>query len=123
MALLRPHSRLSTVVLPGSAVLATLLWLSAASAWAPFGAVAGILLGSAVGATILNVMPLEQVVAWGWRIPFLLGVVVAVWYLRQNETDPRIHGGGLFNAVLVISSIAIILLGVYTVLKVFGVVA
>jgi Mn2+/Fe2+ NRAMP family transporter len=54
---------------------------------------------------------------------FLLGAVAAVWYLRQNETDPRIHGGGLFNAVLVISSIAIILLGVYTVLKVFGVVA
>jgi MHS family proline/betaine transporter-like MFS transporter len=48
----------------------------AASAWAPFGAVAGILLGSAVGATIMNVMPLEQVVAWGWRLPFLFGVVV-----------------------------------------------
>jgi MHS family proline/betaine transporter-like MFS transporter len=48
----------------------------AASAWAPFGAVAGILLGSAVGALVLNVMPLEQVVSWGWRIPFLLGVVV-----------------------------------------------
>ncbi|HSD34608.1 MAG TPA: MFS transporter [Alphaproteobacteria bacterium] len=48
----------------------------AASAWAPFGAVAGILLGSAVGAAIMNAMPLEDVVAWGWRIPFLLGVVV-----------------------------------------------
>ena len=48
----------------------------AASAWAPFGAVAGILLGSLVGAAIMNAMPLEQVVAWGWRIPFLLGVVV-----------------------------------------------
>ena len=48
----------------------------AASAWAPFGAVAGILLGSGVGAAILNAMPLEQVVAWGWRIPFLFGVVV-----------------------------------------------
>lgn len=48
----------------------------AASAWAPFGAVAGILLGSAVGALVLNTMPLEDVVAWGWRIPFLLGVVV-----------------------------------------------
>jgi MFS transporter, MHS family, proline/betaine transporter len=48
----------------------------AATAWAPFGAVAGILLGSAVGATILNTMPLEDVVAWGWRIPFLFGVVV-----------------------------------------------
>ena len=48
----------------------------AATAWAPFGAVAGILLGSAAGAAILNAMPLEDVVAWGWRIPFLLGVVV-----------------------------------------------
>ena len=48
----------------------------AATAWAPFGAVAGILLGSAVGAGILNTMPLEDVVAWGWRIPFLFGVVV-----------------------------------------------
>ncbi|MGH6880046.1 MFS transporter [Hypericibacter sp.] len=47
-----------------------------ASAWAPFGAVAGILLGSAVGATIMNAMPLEDVVAWGWRLPFLFGVVV-----------------------------------------------
>src|SRR5690242_5950802 len=48
----------------------------AATAWAPFGAVAGILLGSLMGATILNAMPLEDVVAWGWRIPFLFGVVV-----------------------------------------------
>jgi len=48
----------------------------AASAWAPFGAVAGILLGSAVGATIMNAMPLEAVVDWGWRLPFLFGVVV-----------------------------------------------
>ena len=48
----------------------------AAAAWAPFGAIAGILLGSAVGAALFNAMPLEQVVAWGWRLPFLLGVVV-----------------------------------------------
>jgi hypothetical protein len=51
---------------------------------------------------------------------FLLGVVVAVWYLRKTETDPRIYGGGLFNAVLVVSSVAIVLLGVYTALSVFG---
>jgi Mn2+/Fe2+ NRAMP family transporter len=51
---------------------------------------------------------------------FLLGAVVAVWYLRKTETDPRIYGGGLFNAVLVISSVAIVLLGVYTAFSVFG---
>ena len=51
---------------------------------------------------------------------FLLAVVVAVWYLRRTEVDPRLYGGGLFNAVLVISSIAIVLLGVYSALSVFG---
>jgi hypothetical protein len=51
---------------------------------------------------------------------FLLGAVAAVWYLRRTETDPRLYGGGAFNAVLVVSSIAIVLLGVYTALSVFG---
>jgi Mn2+/Fe2+ NRAMP family transporter len=52
---------------------------------------------------------------------FLLGVVAAVWYLRRTEIDPRLYGGGLFNAVLVISSVAIVLLGIYTALSVFDV--
>jgi len=51
---------------------------------------------------------------------FLLAVVVAVWYLRKTEVDSRLYGGGLFNILLVISSIAITLLGLYTFLKVFG---
>ncbi len=51
---------------------------------------------------------------------FLLAVVVAVWHLRRTETDPRLHGGGLFNALLVVSSVAIVLLGIYTGLSVFG---
>jgi hypothetical protein len=52
---------------------------------------------------------------------FLLAAVIAVWHLRRAEIDPRLYGGGLFNAVLVISSIAIVLLGVYTALSVFKV--
>ncbi|WP_235031276.1 hypothetical protein [Geminicoccus flavidas] len=51
---------------------------------------------------------------------FLLGTVVAGWYLRKTETDPRIYGSGLFDAALVVSSIAIILLGIYGALNVFG---
>ncbi|MGH3344832.1 MAG: Nramp family divalent metal transporter [Carbonactinosporaceae bacterium] len=51
---------------------------------------------------------------------FLLAVVAAVWYLRRTEIDPALYGGTLFNAVLVISSIAIALLGVYTAATVFG---
>jgi hypothetical membrane protein len=51
---------------------------------------------------------------------FLVGVVVAVWYLRRTETDARVHGGRAFHLTLVVSSIAIALLGVYTLLTSLG---
>ena len=50
----------------------------------------------------------------------MIAVVAAVWYLRNTEVDPRLYGGTPFNAVLVVSSIAIVLLGVYSALSVFG---
>lgn len=52
---------------------------------------------------------------------FLLAAVVAVWYLRRTETDPRLYGGRAFTTLLVVSSAAIALLGVYTGLDAFGV--
>lgn len=51
---------------------------------------------------------------------FLLAVVAAVWWLRRADVDARLYGGTWFNLFLVISSVAIILVGVYTVLNVFG---
>ncbi|MGH3504390.1 MAG: Nramp family divalent metal transporter [Nocardioidaceae bacterium] len=51
---------------------------------------------------------------------FLVAVVIAVWYLRRTETDSRLYGGRIFHIALVISSIAIGLLGIYSVLNVFG---
>ena len=52
---------------------------------------------------------------------FLVAVVFAVYYLRRTETDPRLHGGRGFAVALGVSSVAIGLLGVYTLLQVFGV--
>ncbi|GAA0518113.1 hypothetical protein GCM10011581_22470 [Saccharopolyspora subtropica] len=52
---------------------------------------------------------------------FLPAVVVATWYLRNTQVDRRLHGSRSFNALLVISSIAISLLGLYSLLNVFGV--
>ena len=52
---------------------------------------------------------------------FLVAVVIAVLYLRKTETDPRLYGSGVFNAFLLVSCVAIGLLGVYTLVKVFGV--
>ncbi|NYE45444.1 Mn2+/Fe2+ NRAMP family transporter [Spinactinospora alkalitolerans] len=50
----------------------------------------------------------------------LMAIVVAVWYLRRVEIDHRLRGGSLFSVSLVVSSIAILVLGAYSVLEVFG---
>jgi len=59
------------------------------------GAVLGILLGSAVGALFASTMSAEMLQSWGWRIPFLGGLVVGVagYFLRRHlsETAPAQH--------------------------------
>ena len=45
--------------------------------WGVWGATAGILLGSGVGALLTNVLNPAQVATWGWRLPFLVGAFVA----------------------------------------------
>jgi MHS family proline/betaine transporter-like MFS transporter len=45
--------------------------------WGIWGATAGILLGSGVGALIAQFLSAEQLTNWGWRVPFLLGALVA----------------------------------------------
>src|SRR6516162_6120478 len=53
------------------------------------GATAGILLGSAVGAAFAANMSATALQAWGWRIPFLLGLVVGVigYVLRRQMPE------------------------------------
>jgi MFS transporter, MHS family, proline/betaine transporter len=46
--------------------------------WGPVGAFTGTLLGSAAGAIVNAVMSPEEVLAWGWRIPFILGIGVGL---------------------------------------------
>jgi MHS family proline/betaine transporter-like MFS transporter len=60
--------------------------------WACFSATAGNMLGSAVGAILFTTLSEDQIAAWGWRLPFLSGVLVALVgvYLRRNFTMP--HG-------------------------------
>ncbi len=57
--------------------------------WGPWGASAGTLLGSAAGAVVNVALPPDAVLAWGWRIPFALGVLVAfggLW-IRRNYVE------------------------------------
>jgi len=46
--------------------------------WGPLGASAGTLLGSAAGAIVNATMSPEAVMAYGWRIPFLVGLGVGL---------------------------------------------
>ena len=61
-------------------------------ALASFGCGTGTLLGSAVGAGFAAAMSTEALDAWGWRVPFLLGLVagIAGYFLRRHvlETAP-----------------------------------
>jgi MHS family proline/betaine transporter-like MFS transporter len=41
-----------------------------------FSLIGGILLGSAMGALITSTLSAEEVINWGWRVPFILGIVV-----------------------------------------------
>uniref|UniRef100_A0A7S1BSZ5 Major facilitator superfamily (MFS) profile domain-containing protein n=1 Tax=Corethron hystrix TaxID=216773 RepID=A0A7S1BSZ5_9STRA len=50
----------------------------------------GVLLGGVVGTAVRSSFSHEDLVAYGWRIPFLSGVVVSLagFYLRWAEEDP-----------------------------------
>ncbi|NRB28747.1 MAG: MFS transporter [Roseibacillus sp.] len=46
--------------------------------WLAFAMLIGCVLGSAIPASIASFTSQEQLLAWGWRVPFLLGAVIAV---------------------------------------------
>ena len=60
------------------------------------GAIGGILLGSATGAILGAVLSAEALEAWGWRIPFLMGLLVGLagYVLRRHIQDtPKVEAG------------------------------
>lgn len=60
-----------------------------AGSWSVFGSVAGILLGSAVGALTTTILSPEALHAWGWRVPFVAGLAVGLagLYIRAHIPD------------------------------------
>ena len=62
--------------------------------WPEFGCIIGFLLGSGIGALTTGLLGNERMLAWGWRIPFLLGAVIAVWgilFRRQLTESPVVE--------------------------------
>jgi MHS family proline/betaine transporter-like MFS transporter len=56
--------------------------------FASFGAVGGMLIGSAVGAAITGFLPAAAIASWGWRAAFLFGLVIAVIVLYVRRRLP-----------------------------------
>ena len=46
--------------------------------WGNWGSTAGVLLGSGVGSVVAYIFTDAQVLAWAWRLPFFLGIFVAI---------------------------------------------
>ncbi len=73
--------------------------------WSLIGSTGGILLGSAVGALISNLTTDAQQESWGWRLPFLAGVIIALVGLAVRRGIPEqpvaadAAGSPLFEAV------------------------
>jgi MHS family proline/betaine transporter-like MFS transporter len=63
-------------------------------ALAASGATGGILLGSAVGAGFAASMSDATLEGWGWRVPFLLGLVVGIARLPSAPACAGYRAGG-----------------------------
>lgn len=59
------------------------------ASWALTAATGGILLGSLFGAGLSYLLTDAQLQSWGWRIPFAIGVLVAIvaYFVRRNITE------------------------------------
>lgn len=59
-------------------------------AWPQTGVSAGLLLGTGAF-SLVSVLPEPQLIAWGWRVPFLLSIVLAVvgLYIRFRISEPE----------------------------------
>ncbi len=56
--------------------------------WAPIGVTAGLLLANAVFA-LFTLLPQDQFLSWGWRMPFLLSIILIAFglYIRARVTE------------------------------------
>ena len=62
--------------------------------WRSASQAAAVLVGAVVGATTTALLSPEQLLAWGWRIPFVLGLLIAPfgWFIRRNMVETTRRG-------------------------------
>jgi MFS family permease len=57
--------------------------------WQMSSQAAALLLGAVVGAAVTRGLPHDALISWGWRVPFILGLVIGPigFYIRRNLAD------------------------------------
>jgi MHS family proline/betaine transporter-like MFS transporter len=57
--------------------------------WQMVGQTTGMLLGSIAGMILTHFLDAQQLLSWGWRIPFICGLIIAPFgfYLRRNLNE------------------------------------
>lgn len=75
-----------------------------------------LVLGSATGALFASILDPASLAAWGWRIPFLLGIVLAVvgGYLRRNVDETPVYRAAVTQPSAAVES------GFWPALRAFG---
>ena len=76
-----------------------------AGSFAPFGASAGILLGSAVGAILTRILSQDQLESWGWRLPQAVGLLLAVvgLWIRKHNQEPATQKSTVVESPLAVA--------------------
>lgn len=61
--------------------------------WASFSAVLGVLIGSLLVTFLNMILSHDQLVSWGWRIPFLISILGSMvgLYIRMKLSDPTVY--------------------------------
>lgn len=63
--------------------------------WSQFSIAVGLLLGSGSGAVLSSLLSPEDMNAWGWRLPFLSGILIAFYglYIRRKIDETPVFKG------------------------------
>jgi MHS family proline/betaine transporter-like MFS transporter len=61
-----------------------------ATSWISVGSSVGFLIGSAVGTLMVEIFTPEQISSWAWRLPFLSGILIAIfgYLIRRHVPEP-----------------------------------
>lgn len=89
--------------------------------WCLFGTCAGTLIGSAIGTLLTGLVPVAAMRAWGWRLPFIFGLVIGLvglyirWELQRDaqalepySLDARDESAGSFLEAVKTQRLAIL---------------